>query len=217
MDESLAKHYLEDAIKTFQGYKKLAEKALGQINDEEFFHALDEEANSIGVIIKHIAGNMLSRWTDFLNTDGEKPDRNRDMEFVLTPQTTRDDLMAEWEKGWSCLFDALEGLQAEDVERKVLIRGQEHTVVEAINRQLTHYAYHIGQMVFLAKHFKSAEWKSLSIPRNRSAEFNAYLAGSAQAVEGQPRQSRFDAPQDFIRESEKDEVQNSESRIQESE
>lgn len=211
---SLAKHYLEDSISTFRGYKKLAEKALGQVNDEEFFHAIDEEANSIGVIIKHIFGNMLSRWTDFLNTDGEKPDRNRDMEFVMTPQTTRDDLMAEWERGWSCLFDALEVLQPEDVERKVLIRGQEHTVVEAINRQLTHYAYHIGQIVFLAKHFKSAEWKSLSIPRNRSAEFNAYLAENAPLAEGQPRQSRFDAPQDFIRESEKDELQNPETRSQ---
>lgn len=199
---SLAKHYLVDAISTFRGYKKLAEKALGQVNNEEFFHSLDEEANSIGVIIKHIVGNMLSRWTDFLNTDGEKPDRNRDMEFVLTAETSRDDLMAQWEKGWSCLFSALEVLQPEDAERKVLIRGQEHTVVEAINRQLTHYAYHIGQIVFLAKHFKSAEWKSLSIPRNRSAEFNAYLAESAQAAEGQPKQSRFDAPQDFIRESE---------------
>jgi hypothetical protein len=214
---SLAKHYLEDAIKTFRDYKKLAEKALGQVNDEEFFHALDEEANSIGVIVKHIVGNMLSRWTDFLNTDGEKPDRNRDMEFVVTPQTSRDDLMAGWEKAWSCLFDALEGLQAEDVERKVLIRGQEHTVVEAINRQLTHYAYHIGQIVFLAKHFKAAEWKSLSIPRNRSAEFNAYLTENAQAIEGQPRQSRFDAPQDFIRESEKDELQKPESGSQNSE
>jgi hypothetical protein len=211
---SLAKHYLEDAISTFRGYKKLAEKALGQVNDEEFFHALDEEANSIGVIIKHISGNMISRWTDFLNSDGEKPDRNRDMEFVLTAETSRDDLMAEWEKGWSCLFDALEVLQPEDAERKVLIRGEEHTVVQAINRQLTHYAYHTGQIVFLAKHFKSAQWKSLSIPRNRSAQFNAYLTGSAQAADGQARASRFDAPQDFIRESEKDELQESESRIQ---
>jgi hypothetical protein len=217
MDDSLARHYLEDAISTFRGYKKLAEKALGQVNDEEFFHALDEEANSIGVIIKHISGNMMSRWTDFLNTDGEKPDRNRDMEFVVTPQTSRDDLMAQWEKGWSCLFGALEVLQPEDVERKVLIRGQEHTVVEAINRQLTHYAYHTGQIVFLAKHFKSAEWKSLSIPRNRSAEFNAYLAENTQAAEGQARASRFDAPQDFIRESEKDELQKSESRSRKSE
>jgi hypothetical protein len=209
---SLAKHYLEDAISTFRGYKKLAEKALGQVNDEEFFHSLDEEANSIGIIIKHIVGNMLSRWTDFLNTDGEKPDRNRDMEFVLSAGASRDDLMAQWEKGWSCLFAALEPLQAEDVERKVLIRGEEHSVIEAINRQLTHYAYHIGQLVFLAKHFKSAEWKSLSIPRNRSAEFNAYLTESGQATDGEARASRFDAPQDFIRESEEDELQESEAR-----
>jgi hypothetical protein len=185
---SLAKNYLEDAVSTFRGYKKLAEKALSQVNDEEFFQSLDEEANSIAVVIKHIVGNMLSRWTDFLNSDGEKPDRNRDMEFVVTPQTSRNDLMAQWEKGWSCLFGALEVLQPEDIERKVLIRGQPHTVVEAVNRQLTHYAYHIGQIVFLAKHFKSAEWKSLSIPRNRSAEFNTQMAAEPpQAGDADPR------------------------------
>jgi hypothetical protein len=198
METSLAKHFLEDAVQTFRGYKKLADKALAQMKDDEFFVALDEEANSVGVIIKHMAGNMLSRWTDFLTTDGEKPDRNRDLEFVLSPETTREELLAYWERGWRSVFDAVEPLRPEDVGRKVLIRGEEHTVVEAINRQLTHYAYHTGQIVFLAKHFRSAGWKSLSIPRNRSAEFNARLTESG----GQARQSRFDAPQDFIQEQE---------------
>lgn len=175
MNESLATHYLEDSIASLRAYKKLADKALDQLNEDEFFITLDEEANSIAVIIKHMAGNMFSRWTDFLTTDGEKPDRNRDMEFVIEPKTGKDDVLAYWEQGWQRVFDALEPLAADDLGRKVLIRGEEHTVIQAINRQLMHYANHIGQIVFLAKHFRSAEWKSLSIPRNRSAEFNAHL------------------------------------------
>ncbi|MDT4897527.1 MAG: hypothetical protein QOH25_2604 [Acidobacteriota bacterium] len=200
MNDSLAKHYLEDALSNFRDYKKLAEKAFEQTSDEEFFRSLDAEANSIAVIIKHIAGNMVSRWRDFLATDGEKPDRNRDMEFVTTPETSRDDLLKDWERGWACLFAALEPLTPEDFSRKVLIRGEEHSVIEAINRQLTHYSYHIGQIVFLSKHFRSQEWKSLSIPRNRSMEFNAYL--SKQATKGEARQGRFDAPQTFISDTE---------------
>jgi hypothetical protein len=200
MKDSLAVHYLEDALSNFRSYKKLAEKAFEQVSDEEFFSAIDEEANSIAVIIKHISGNMLSRWTDFLTTDGEKPDRQRDMEFVVTPETSRDESLGQWERGWACLFAALEALTPEDFSRKVLIRGEEHSVMEAVNRQLTHYAYHIGQIVFLCKHFRSREWKSLSIPRNRSTEFNAYL--SEKATEGAERQSRFDAPQSFISETE---------------
>jgi hypothetical protein len=214
MDNSLAKNYLEDALSNFRDYKKLAEKALEQVSDDEFFVSLDEEANSVAVIIKHITGNMLSRWTDFLTTDGEKPDRNRDMEFVVAPEMGKDDLMRQWEKGWSCLFSALEPLQPEDLLKTVLIRGEAHTVVNAINRQLTHYAYHIGQIVFLAKHFRSTEWKTLSIPRNRSADFNAYLTEKAQEQSGQSRASRFDAPQNFIRETEHEE---SEVRRQETE
>jgi hypothetical protein len=139
--------------------------------------------------MKHIAGNMFSRWTDFLTTDGEKPDRNRDAEFVIEPQTTRADVIAYWEKGWQCLFAALEPLQDADFERTVLIRGELHTIVQAINRQLTHYSYHIGQIVFLAKHFRSTEWNSLSIPRNRSAEFNRYLSSQAERDE---KEHRFD-------------------------
>ena len=196
MEESLAQHFLEDALSTFRDYKKLAEKAFEQTKDDEFFLALDEEANSIAVIMKHIAGNMLSRWTDFLTSDGEKPDRNRDMEFVITPGATRDGLLKHWERGWKCLFTALEPLTPADFSRKVLIRGEEHSVTQAISRQLTHYAYHIGQIVFLSKHFRSHEWKSLSIPRNRSAEFNDYLADKSR--EGAERESRFDAPESFI-------------------
>ena len=176
MNESLATHYLEDSIASLRAYKKLADRALDQLNEDEFFITLDEEANSIAVIMKHMAGNMFSRWTDFLTTDGEKPDRNRDLEFVIEPKTSKDDVLAYWEKGWQRVFDALEPLRAEDLGKKVLIRGEEHTVIQAINRQLMHYANHIGQIIFLAKHFRSAEWKSLSIPRNRSTEFNAYLA-----------------------------------------
>lgn len=149
---------------------------MDQLKDDEFFVTLDEEGNSVAVIMKHMAGNMSSRWTDFLTTDGEKPNRNRDMEFVIESSTTGDDLRAYWEKGWQCVFDALEPLRAEDLRTKITIRAEEHTVIQAINRQLMHYANHIGQIVFLAKHFRSGEWKTLSIPRNRSAEFNAYLA-----------------------------------------
>lgn len=183
MDDQLAKHYLEDSIENFRAYRRMAEKAFAQLGDEEFFVTLDEESNSIAVIIKHISGNMLSRWTDFLTTDGEKPTRQRDMEFVITPETTKDDLMQQWERGWQCLFNAIEPLQASDFSRTVYIRGEEHSVLKAINRQLTHYACHIGQIVFLAKHFKSTDWKTLSIPRNRSAEFNAYLTEKMQAGE----------------------------------
>jgi hypothetical protein len=173
--ESLSQQYLADALSTFRSYKKLAEKALDQLGEEEFFVTLDQESNSIAVIMKHIAGNMISRCTDFLNSDGEKPDRNRDMEFVIDGETNKASLMAYWERGWKCLFTALEPLRPEDFEKKVFIRGEEHSIIQAMNRQLTHYAYHIGQIVFLAKHFRSADWTSLSIPRNRSAEFNRYL------------------------------------------
>lgn len=173
MNESISREYLEDALSSFRAYKKLAEKGIDQLKEEEFFVTLDEEGNSIAVIMKHMAGNMLSRWTDFLTSDGEKPGRNRDMEFVIEDSTTKDAVAGYWERGWQAVFAALEPLQPEDFQRTVSIRGEAHTIVQAINRQLTHYAYHIGQIVFLAKHFRSSEWKSLSIPRNRSMEFNA--------------------------------------------
>ena len=173
--EAIVQNYFEDAVSSFKASKKLADKAIAQMKDEEFFVTLDEEANSVAVIMKHMAGNMFSRWTDFLTTDGEKPDRNRDMEFVIEATTTKDDVLDYWERGWACVFAAIEPLTPEDFEKTVTIRGEKHTIVMAINRQLTHYAYHIGQIVFLAKHFRSTQWNSLTIPRNKSAEFNAKM------------------------------------------
>src|SRR5215207_5907834 len=137
--EAIVQNYHEDALAAMRAYKKLAEKAIAQLKDEEFFVSLDEEANSVAVVMKHMAGNMLSRWSDFLTSDGEKPNRNRDMEFVIEAQTKKDDVIAYWERGWQSVFDALEPLQAEDLGKVVLIRGDEHTVVQAINRQLMHY------------------------------------------------------------------------------
>lgn len=199
MNEPLRRHYLDDAITTFRAYKKLAEKALDQLRDEEYFIAIDDEANSIAVIMKHLAGNMLSRWTDFLTTDGEKPERNRDMEFVIESQTSKADVMAYWEKGWRRTFETVEALQPEDLMRTVLIRGEPHTVVQALNRQLAHYPHHIGQIVFLAKHFRSSDWKSLSIPKNKSAEFNKYLEQKPQTGE-----HRFDAAARFNADTKED-------------
>jgi uncharacterized protein DUF1572 len=182
MNESLAQHYLEDALRTFRDYKKLAEGAFAQISDEDFFRTLDEESNSIAINMKHMAGNMLSRWTDFLTTDGEKPERNRDIEFVMLPGTTKEDMLAYWEKGWKSVFGAVEPLKPEDLMRTVTIRGQDHTVVQAINRQLAHYAYHVGQIVYLAKHFRSSDWQSLSVPKNKSADVNAVSEPGAVAT-----------------------------------
>ena len=195
MNENLAEEYLTDALSSLRAYKKLADRAIEQTLDDELFVTLDEESNSIAVVMKHMAGNMISRWTDFLDTDGEKADRNRDMEFVIESDTTRDEVLAYWERGWKCVFDALEPLTPPDFEKRVTIRWQEHTIVQAINRQLMHYSYHIGQIVFLAKHFRSNEWQSLSIPRNRSANFNAFLKDS----EGRSadREQQFDAVLDF--------------------
>ncbi len=195
----LGHHYLDDAITTFRAYKKLAEKALDQLQDEEYFTTLDEESNSIAVIMKHLAGNMLSRWSDFFTTDGEKSDRNRDMEFVIEPQTSKFEIRNYWEKGWQRTFETLEALQPDDLLRRVKIRGETHTVVQAINRQLAHYAHHIGQIVFVAMHFRSAHWKSLSIPKNKSGEFNKYLEQNPEKTE-----HRFDAAARFNDEARKD-------------
>ena len=170
-DRTLAAHYLEEAARQFRGYKRLGEGAMAQLKDEEFFVTLDAEANSIAIIVKHLAGNMRSRFTDFLTSDGEKPDRFRDQEFVLGPETTRADVMQWWDTGWGCVFGAIESLRPEDVGNTVYIRQEAHSVLQALNRQIAHYAQHIGQMVFLAKHLRSAEWKSLSIPRGKSEEF----------------------------------------------
>ena len=196
-DRSIGQHYLDDALQTFRDYKRLAERAFAQITDEDFFRTLDSESNSIAVNIKHVAGNMLSRWTDFLTTDGEKPERNRDMEFIMLPDTTKDELLAHWEKGWKCVFEAIEPLTAADLMRTIRIRGQDHTVVQAINRQLAHYAYHVGQIVCLAKHFKSSDWQSLSVPRNKSAEFNAYLEQKMKESKAMSREKRLNEVMDF--------------------
>src|SRR5688500_7848399 len=144
MSDSLGTHYLADAVSSLRAYKKLADKAIAQLKDGEIFQTLDEEGNSVAVIMKHLAGNMFSRWTDFLTTDGEKPNRNRDMEFVIEPETTQKDVVDYWEKGWQVVFEALEPLTAADLMGKVSIRGEEHTVLQAINRQLMHYPNHIG-------------------------------------------------------------------------
>lgn len=165
--------YLEEAQRSFRGYKRLAEGALNQLNDADFFYAPDRESNSVAVIMKHISGNLRSRWTDFLTTDGEKPDRNRDQEFEMDPQPSRDQVMQSWEDGWNCVFQTLTSLQPSDFHRTIYIRGDAHTVLQAINRSLAHIAYHVGQIVYLGKHIRSAQWKSLSIPRGKSAEFNA--------------------------------------------
>ena len=171
--------YLTDSLDLFRYYKNLAERAMAQVSDEQLVTVLDDEANSIAVIVKHMAGNMRSRWTDFLISDGEKPDRNRDTEFEDAP-ATREAVLAVWEAGWQRLFNALESLSDADLQRTVTIRGEAHSVMQAINRQVAHYSYHCGQIVLLAKHFKHAEWKSLSVPRKRSAEFNRRVhAGEA--------------------------------------
>lgn len=179
MAHKFSTSYLEDSIALLEHYKKLAEGAMAQVSDEQLFIALDEEMNSIAIIVKHMAGNMRSRWTNFLTSDGEKPDRDRDSEFVAPP-ATRSELVKMWNTGWQCVFDALKPLSDADLERTVTIRGEPHSVMQAINRQIAHYPYHIGQIVFLAKHFKGNDWKSLSVPRNKSAEFNRrVMAGEA--------------------------------------
>lgn len=171
--------YLGDSLEVFRYYKRLAERAMDQVTDEQLFETLDPESNSIAIVVKHMAGNMRSRWRDFLTTDGEKPDRDRDSEFIYPP-ATREALLQGWADGWNCVFGALEPLSDADLARTVTIRGEAHSVMQAINRQVAHYSYHVGQIVLLAKHFTSERWQSLSIPRNRSAEFERKVrAGEA--------------------------------------
>ena len=176
MASDTAAHYLEEVQRQFRGYKRMGEGAIAQIKDEELFVAIDKEANSIAIVVKHLAGNMRSRFTDFLTTDGEKPDRHRDREFEMNGSSTRAEVMRWWEAGWDCVFRALESVKPESVMETVTIRNEPHTVLQAINRQLAHYAYHVGQIVFLAKHFRSTDWKSLSVPRGKSEELNAKMA-----------------------------------------
>ena len=164
--------FLESAKKQFLYYKMLGEKAINQLEDEQLFISLNEETNSIAQIVKHLSGNMLSRWTDFLTLDGEKEWRNRDGEFVDTYQS-KDELLENWNIGWDCLFNAINPLQPEQLSDIIYIRNEGHSVVEAINRQLAHYAYHVGQIVFYAKLLKKTEWESLSIPRNKSEDYDS--------------------------------------------
>ncbi|HEY4659965.1 MAG TPA: DUF1572 domain-containing protein [Terriglobales bacterium] len=179
MAHQFSTSYIEDSLSLFRYYKKLSEGAMEQLSDQQLFTALDEEMNSVAIIVKHMAGNMRSRWTDFLTRDGEKPDRNRDTEFVAS-SATRAELMRAWNDGWGRVVHALEALSDADLEREVFIRGEAHSVMQAISRQIAHYAYHCGQMVFLAKHLKGSSWKTLSVPRNKSADFNRkVLAGEA--------------------------------------
>jgi len=167
--------YLADALAVYRQYKRMAERAIEQIPDEHLFALLDDDANSIAIVMKHMAGNMRSRWTDFLTSDGEKPDRHRDTEFT-DPPSTREALLAVWNDGWQRVFAALEPLTDADLSRTVTIRGEAHSVMQAINRQLAHYACHCGQIVLLAKHFQGGSWKSLSIPKGKSADFNKRVA-----------------------------------------
>ena len=171
----LTTSYLEDSLELFRYYKQLAERAMEQSPDDALFRLLDGESNSIAIIVKHMAGNMRSRWTDFLTSDGEKPDRNRDSEFEHPPRR-RDELLRMWEDGWARLFSALEPLSEADLAKTVLIREEAHSVMQAINRQIAHYANHIGQIALLAKHFAGDDWQSLTIPRSRSGDFNRSVA-----------------------------------------
>lgn len=164
--------FLESSKRLFLYYKTLAEKAIDQIDEDQLFFSANEDTNSIAIIVQHLAGNMLSRWTDFLTTDGEKDWRNRDGEFEENYKT-KDELLVFWNKGWDCLFDAINSLQPEQLTNIIYIRKEGHTVMDAINRQLAHYPYHVGQIVFYAKMLKKAEWNSLSIPKNKSNDYNA--------------------------------------------
>lgn len=166
--------YLQDSVHLLQYYKRLAERSMEQCPDAGLFATLDAESNSIAIIVKHMAGNMRSRWTNFLTTDGEKPDRDRDSEFE-EPVQTRNELSVMWEQGWHCVFDTLAGLTDSDMDRIVAIRGERHSVMQAVHRQVSHYSYHVGQIVFLAKHFAAdaGAWKALTVPRNQSDQFTA--------------------------------------------
>jgi hypothetical protein len=178
----LSSHYLDEVRRQLRGHKRMAEAAMAQLDDKHFFATIDAESNSVALLAKHIAGNARSRFTDFLTTDGEKPDRFRDREFEIPTTTSRNEVMRDWEEGWAVVFATLDSLKPEDVTRTVTIRQEPHTVLQALNRALAHYAQHTGQIVFLAKHLRSHEWKTLSIPRGRSEEFKT--AGPSGATQG---------------------------------
>jgi hypothetical protein len=190
MTEQIIENYRKDSLETFRSYKKLAERAIEQVSNDDFFKQIDAESNSIAMIVKHIGGNLRSRWTDFLTSDGEKADRNRDSEF-LTENDTRESLTELWETGWTAVFETLEPLTAEDFARTIRIRGEDFSVPRALNRSLAHTASHVGQIMFLAKHLLVSDWKTLSVPRGKSGEFNTYLA------ENKDKTHYLDATADF--------------------
>lgn len=173
MEDPVRSEYLRDSAESFRKYKIMADTALARVTEAQFFAVLDAESNSLALVVKHMSGNLLSRWTDLLTTDGEKPDRDRDSEFEVASSDTRAALMERWETAWGVAFAAMDALTPGDLDRTLRIRGEPHTLVQAINRQLTHAAYHMGQIVFLAKHLQSDGWRSLSIPRGKSRQFNA--------------------------------------------
>jgi Protein of unknown function (DUF1572) len=164
--------YYDEVRRSFRGYKRLADGGLSQLDDQDFFRAPDPESNSAAMVVKHVAGNLRSRWKDFLTTDGEKPDRHRDQEFILTPEDTRAELMRRWEESFQILFDIIDSLTAEDFIRTVTIRGEPHTILQAMNRSVLHTAYHVGQILYVGKHLRGAAWNMLSIPKGKSEEFN---------------------------------------------
>ncbi len=188
--EQILQNFLDESVSALRSYKSLAEKAIEQVSDDEFFRTIDGEANSIAAITKHIGGNLRSRWTQFLTTDGEKPDRNRDAEFV-TGADTRESLLKLWEDGFRILFESLESLKTEDLDKIVQIRGEDFRVVKAITRTMMHTASHVGQITLLAKHFRGGDWQTLSIPKNKSAEFNHFL------TENEVRENYLEAAQAF--------------------
>jgi len=168
--------YLDEAFRSLRGTKRQADSAMEQLSDEQFFTLLDAESNSVAIIVKHMAGNMRSRFTDFLTSDGEKPNRNRDQEFIIAPDASRAEIMATWEKCWQLVLETVQALTPADLTREVTIRCEPHSVLQAINRQVAHYALHTGQIIFLAKHLKGSEWKTLSVPRGQSDTVNAAYA-----------------------------------------
>jgi hypothetical protein len=170
--DDLGGEFLRDAVASMKQLKRLADQAIERVDNDQLLARLDDESNSIAILMQHLSGNFVSRWTDFLTSDGEKPSRQRDTEFEPRDETTRADLVTRWERGWQVAFASLESLRPEDLGRTVVIRSEPHGVIQAIHRQLTHTAYHVGQIVFLAKHLRSADWKSLSIPRGLSEQFN---------------------------------------------
>lgn len=179
----IEQQYLDDAHLQFRKLKAQADKAIAQIADEDLFRLIDPDANSIAIIMKHMAGNMRSRWTDFLTSDGEKPTRNRDREFEAEPGDTPARIRDEWDRGWTLVLETVSSLEREDLDRTVTVRGEAHSVIEAINRQLTHYAAHVGQIVLLAKHFAGAGWTTLSIPKGKSREYDVSKTGSRYGVD----------------------------------